>query len=224
MIRPLSLVCFAAALALLLAAPRSAAAHARYESSFPAKGEVLATSPDRVEITFSQEIQRISGTYDIMVNKDRGLSVTAGPAVVRDDDRRIMSVPLQPGLAPGRYVVHWRNVSDEDGDPAEGAFSFYVQTPPNEIDLRNDEALALIGEEDAGTPTPTADGSPSPAETGTAAATTPEASPRATAVTDADSDDGGGDDGGLVIVIVTVIVVGVVAAAAAFYVVQRRGQ
>lgn len=218
-----------ALLAVMLAAPGSASAHARYESSFPAKGEVLATSPDRVEITFSQEIQRVSGAYDITVNKDRGPSVTAGPPVVSDDDRRIMSVPLQPDLAPGRYVVNWRNVSDEDGDEAVGAFSFYVQTPPNEIDLRNDEDLALIGEEDGGAATqgdattPTSAETP-PGEGSPTAAATPSVTPAATSAANGadDADDDGGDSG-LVIVIATVIVVGVVAAAGAFFFLQRRG-
>lgn len=216
-----------ALLALTLASPRPAAAHARYESSFPAKGEVLATSPDRVEITFTQEIQRVSGAYDISVNKDRGPSVTAGPAVIDEDDRRIMRVPLQPDLAPGRYVVNWRNVSDEDGDEATGAFSFYVQTPPNEIDLRNDEELALIGEEDAATATPaavaTATAETTPGQGSPTAATTTAVTPAATSAPDgADDGDEDGSDSGLVIVIVTVIVVGVVAAAGAFFVVQRR--
>jgi methionine-rich copper-binding protein CopC len=220
------LTAIVATLALMLPAPGPASAHARYESSFPAKGEVLATSPNRVEITFTQEVQRISGTYDIAVNKDRGPSVTAGPAEIDEDDRRIMRVPLQPDLAPGRYVVNWRNVSDEDGDEAIGAFSFYVQTPPNEIDLRNDEELARIGEEDAATATPAAGATP---DADTPGAETPEASataavtPAATVVADGADGNSDSDDSGLVIVIVTVIVVGVVAAAGAFFFVRRRG-
>jgi methionine-rich copper-binding protein CopC len=138
-----------------LSVSTSTYAHARYASSSPAVGEILAVGPDSVEITFTQEIQRIAGGYGIEVNKDRGMDVTAGDAAVNDDDRTKLSVPLQPDLEDGRYVVRWKNVSDEDGDPAEGAFSFYINVEPNAVDLANDADLALIGQDDA-TPAPTA--------------------------------------------------------------------
>lgn len=130
-------------LAVVPAAPT--AAHADYESSTPARGEQLAVAPSDVEITFTQEIQKIAGSYEITVNKDRGLSVTSGPAVVDDADRTRMSVPLQPSLDDGRYVVNWKNLSDADGDRNVGAFSFYLNHVPTAVDLANDAALEQIG-------------------------------------------------------------------------------
>ena len=100
------------------------------EEFTPGKGEALTASPARVEIEFTQEIQKISGSYSIQVVKDRGLDVTAGPAVVNDADRHKLSVPLKDSLTPGRYVVNWANTSDDDGDPATGAFSFYLNYAP----------------------------------------------------------------------------------------------
>lgn len=154
----------AAAAAAALLAASSVFAHARYKSSTPGTGEVVKTSPARVDITFSQEIQKVSGSYGIEVTRDRGAAVTNGPAVVDASDRTKLSVPLQADLAPGRYVVNWKNTSDADGDPIEGAFSFYVNTQPNTVDLANDAQLAQIGFEDvtaaAGTP---AGGSPNAA-------------------------------------------------------------
>ena len=92
-----------------------------------------------------------------------------------------MSVPLQPDLADGRYVVHWNNVSDEDGDPAEGAFSFYVNYEPNAVDLENDEQLGQIGAEEtpASNDTPAAEDTPATSETPAGSDGTPVASPTA---------------------------------------------
>jgi methionine-rich copper-binding protein CopC len=210
--------------AFALAAPRDASAHARYQSSIPAKGEVVQASPGRVEITFTQEIQRVSGTYDISVEKDRGLTVTDGPAEVHEEDRSTMSVPLQPTLEPGRYVVMWKNVSDADGDPAEGAFSFYVQDPPTEVDLENDADLELIGAED--TPVASGTGVPTAAATaGMPAPPTTERSPSpAPSVTPGDSSPDDDDDGGgASAIIAIVLVVGLVAAGtvAGYMLVQR---
>ena len=157
----------AAVLAATFLAAAPVLAHARYKSSTPGKGEVLAASPARVEITFTQQLQKISGTYGIEVNRDRGAAVTSGPAVLDETDRSKLSVPLQADLQPGRYVVHWKNVSDADGDPATGALSFYVNKQPNAVDLQNDKQLEQIGFEPE---TPAAGTTPAGA---TPAATTP---------------------------------------------------
>ncbi len=114
-----------------------ASAHARVKSSSPAKGEVVQTSPSQVEIFFTQAVQKVAGTYGLAVGRDRGADVTAGPAVIDENDRTHMTVRLQPNLNPGRYVVQWKNVSDEDGNPAEGAFSFYIRSQPNAVNLQN---------------------------------------------------------------------------------------
>ena len=139
-------------------------AHARYKSSTPNAGEVVATSPARLEITFTQQIQKVSGTYAIDVAHDRGASVSAGSATVDDTDRTKLSVVLQADLTAGRYVVNWKNVSDADGDAATGAFSFYVAKQPNANDLENDKQLASVGFEDetaaAGTTTPAPNATP----------------------------------------------------------------
>ncbi len=175
------LALFAVALTLGLTLARGAspvAAHADYDSSSPGRGEQLAVAPTQVEITFTQELQKIAGSYDIVVNKDRGLTVTSGPAVVSDTDRTKMSVPLQPDLADGRYVVNWMNLSDADGDRNVGAFSFYLNHVPTAVDLANDAALEQIGPEE--TP-PTGE---TPAATVPAAATVEPSQAAGTQTTD----------------------------------------
>jgi methionine-rich copper-binding protein CopC len=181
-------------------APHPALAHARYKSSTPGKGEVLATSPPAVEIVFTQNVQKVAGAYGIAVNRDRGGPVTSSPPTLDDADRSKMSVPLQPNLPAGRYVVNWKNVSDDDGDPLEGAFSFYVAAQPTTVDLANDQQLAQVGAnlETAQAGTPGAGSTPPatarPGVTGTAAATA--ASPTAVP---ASSGSGGGSNTGLFI-------------------------
>jgi copper transport protein len=119
----------------------SVSAHARRKSSTPAAGEVLATSPATLTIEFTQEIQKISGTYGIDVIDESGADVTAADAVIDDADRTQMSVELQPDLPDGRYVVTYRNVSDADGDEFEASFAFYVGVEPTEEDLAADREL-----------------------------------------------------------------------------------
>ena len=188
----------------------------------------LQTPPAKLDVYFTQNIQKISGSYDLQVEKDRGPSVTAGPAVLDDSDRSHLSVILQPNLPAGRYVVHWKDVSDDDGDPAEGAFSFYVQTAPNTVDLANDKQLELIGAEPTGTPG--ADQSPSAsaiASTSTPVAsasarpsTAAAVSPVATLV--AGSSGGGSSTSRNVTIIVVAIVAIVVIGGGIAYAVRSR--
>ena len=164
-----------AAASLLAVSP--AFAHARYKSSTPGTGEAITASPAQVEIEFTQEIQKIAGGYGIQVVKDRGLDVTAGPAMVNDADRHKMSVALQPDLTAGRYVVNWTNTSDEDGDAAKGAFSFYLNYQPNAVDLANDAQLATVGFEDVTAEAGTTVAEQTPTLGGSAVSGTPTAEP-----------------------------------------------
>jgi methionine-rich copper-binding protein CopC len=201
-----------------LALPSTASAHARLKSSTPGVSEVVQTSPSQVVIIFTEDVQKVSGTYGISVTKDRGPDVTAGPAVLDDTDRSKMSVPLQPDLAPGRYVVEYHNVSDDDGDPFNGAFAFYIQTQPTAVDKANDAQLAQIGPAEG---TPGADatassGTPSAAPTTSAATVPATGGATAVATTDASStSDNGGSNTGRNIAIAAAIVVALAVAAGA---------
>ena len=182
------------ALAALVAigSPHIALAHARYKSSTPGIGEIAQDPPPQVDITFTQSIQKVSGTYDLAVTRDGAGPVTAGPPVLDEQDRSKLSVPLQPELAPGRYVVNWKNVSDDDGDAATGAFSFYIRSQPTAADLANDQQLAQIGAEEE---TPSANASPAATARPGATGSAPSASPTATGA----ASSGGGSNTGLFI-------------------------
>jgi hypothetical protein len=62
---------------------------------------------------------------------------TARPSLLR--------APLVADLQPGRYAVVWRAVSEADGTPAQGAFSFYVAVQPTDADREADRALEREG-------------------------------------------------------------------------------
>jgi methionine-rich copper-binding protein CopC len=101
-----------------------ARAHAAYVRSEPGAGAVVAVPPAQVEIWFSQDMFRRQGENWIRVTGPGGEAVHAGDAVIDDDDRRHLTVPLQPGLPPGEYTVAWRTLSAEDGDDDEDTFTF----------------------------------------------------------------------------------------------------
>jgi len=99
-------------------------AHSAYARSEPGAGAVVATAPTQVVIWFAQDMFRRAGENGITVLGPDGAAVQVGDAAINDDDRRVLTVPLAGGLAPGVYTVNWHTLSAEDGDPAEGSFTF----------------------------------------------------------------------------------------------------
>jgi len=107
-----------------LAVTATVSAHAEYESSAPAAGEVVATAPASVTVNFNGEMQKTPGTYALTVTSPAG-AVTAGAPTVSADGRS-MTVSLQPGLANGTYTVGWMTTGAEDGHERSGTFMFSV--------------------------------------------------------------------------------------------------
>ncbi len=200
-----------AMLAALVAAPQLASAHARYKSSTPAKSEVVPESPTQVSITFTEEIQKIAGSYSMTVTDSKDAIASSGLAVINEQDRTKMSVEVASSLPPGRYVVHWNNVSDSDGDPFAGAFAFYVATQPTPADVAADAALAAAEAPEAtNTAAPGAATSTKGPSTSPAASATPASS-------------GGGGNSALNVGVVVVVVVVVVAVGGLAFYWNRRG-
>ena len=118
----------AAVLGCLLTAS-IAGAHARYERSTPGSGANVAQAPQQVSITFT-ELLDPAGQNTIAVTGPSGANVTSGPAQISTADRHQLSVPLAGGLGPGVYTVRWHNLSAEDGEEANGEFTFGIGTTP----------------------------------------------------------------------------------------------
>lgn len=129
-------------------------AHAGYESSTPADGEVVAEGPSQVDVFFGQEMARSGGLPSLIVVNDSGDQVDLG-SELDDIDRTHILAPLAPALSDGRYTVIWHTLSDEDGEEAQGAFHFFVSQPPTQETPSNRPTLP-----DKGTPAPTPTAAP----------------------------------------------------------------
>ena len=173
---------FLLAALLLPAAPASA--HAGYERSEPARDEVVAQAPARVDVWFTQEVFRQEGSNFVRVFDESDAQVSTGDGVVDDDDRTHIFAELPAGLGDGRYIVRWKTLSDADGDEDEGAFCFYAGVEPA---AEQQAECAAFAEEEA---TPT----------GVAAVTATPAAPQPTptAAAPANGDDDGGVSTGLI--------------------------
>jgi len=123
-------------------------AHARYDHSTPAQGETVAASPARVDIFTVQEMKKDTPNTVITVVDPGNLQVDTGDTAIDDADRKHFSVGLKPNLPPGRYLVSFKNVSDEDGEADHGQFAFYVGTGPTAAQKALDSKLAITSKSD----------------------------------------------------------------------------
>jgi methionine-rich copper-binding protein CopC len=133
----------ALAIVALAVPPTSVFAHARYDHSTPASEQVVATSPPAVDIYTAQDMRKTTGADVIAVMGLDGKHVDTGNTVVDDSNRRHFSIGLQPNLPPGRYLVSFKTLSDEDGEADQGQFAFYVQTPPTADQKAEDAKLQI---------------------------------------------------------------------------------
>ncbi|MEU0130331.1 copper resistance protein CopC [Streptomyces sp. NPDC006289] len=112
---------------LVLAGAGPASAHAALTGSDPQDGAVVATAPEEVTLTFSEQIAMGDGSIRVLdpdgKRADDGAprDLTAGGAVR-------YGVQLHSGLPDGTYTVAWQAVS-ADSHPVSGAFTFSVGAP-----------------------------------------------------------------------------------------------
>lgn len=111
------------AIALLLAVPSSAAAHAVLVSSTPAWGGVLASAPRTVSLTYDEDV--VPRYARVAVVAPGGADVAGPPRVTGS----VVAVPVQVNRT-GSYTVRWRMVASDDGHVTEGAFSFGLRAKP----------------------------------------------------------------------------------------------
>ncbi|MEU3818140.1 FixH family protein [Streptomyces sp. NPDC030392] len=124
--RLLALLLLTAAL-LGTALSGAASAHSALTGSDPADGAVVATAPQRVTLTFSEQVAL--GDDSIRVLEPSGKRADSGElrdlcsgSVVK------YGVDLRDGLPDGTYTVAWQAVS-ADSHPISGAFSFSIGKP-----------------------------------------------------------------------------------------------
>lgn len=96
--------------------------HATLLSSEPAAKATLTTSPTRIRLVFSEEVEPSLGRIRLVAPD--GSIVTLKQAGDPHDVSALIG-PITSPLGAGVYRVEWRIVS-EDGHPIDGAYSFTV--------------------------------------------------------------------------------------------------
>ena len=112
--------------AALLLASTFAQAHSHLQSSKPAEGSTVSASPTAVELSFSEAVTVTALTLQKGEEKAQPL----GP--VSDKPMQKVSVSV-PTLAPGKYVVNYRAVSD-DNHVMNGTLHFTVSADKAAMD------------------------------------------------------------------------------------------
>ena len=99
----------------------AASAHATLESSSPADGQSVLTSPSEIRITFNEAVTTISGGLSVL-NAD-GKTVDTGNSEIVGG--RTLVAPISETLSDGTYVATYRVLS-ADGHPVSGSLLFGV--------------------------------------------------------------------------------------------------
>jgi len=102
---------------------RTAEAHADLERAIPSADEVLARSPQRVELTFTEAVAPAQSQIHVFD--------TSGSRVDLDDLRAVEGEPRTlrvglPELPEGAYTVDWSNLSTVDGHTITGSYVFFI--------------------------------------------------------------------------------------------------
>ena len=110
-------------LALALAIPSPAAAHATLERAIPRVQGSVETAPSEVRLEFSQAVTLVAGSLEVM--SADGSLVSRAPTL--SDNGRSVSAQLIR-VARGAYTVRWRELS-ADGHIGAGVYTFGVGVP-----------------------------------------------------------------------------------------------
>ena len=107
------------------AARPAARMHATLLSSEPAKDSTVATSPTRIYLVFSEEVEPSLGRIRLVGPGGQVVALQSS-----GDPRNVSALvaPVATPLAAGTWRVEWRIVS-EDGHPIDGDFTFAVGVP-----------------------------------------------------------------------------------------------
>ena len=117
----------ATAVAILLATPAAASAHAYLTHTSPLPNAVLASSPRRVALTYDEAVEPRFAI--ISVTDAAGHQLTTAPVSRSPSNPDTLFVPLKPHLPRGWYLIYWRAIS-VDGHPVQGAYTFAVGPEP----------------------------------------------------------------------------------------------
>jgi copper transport protein len=117
----------ATAVAILVATPAAASAHAYLTHTSPLPNAILASSPRRVALTYDEAVEPRFAI--ISVSDAAGHQLTTAPVSRLPSNPDTLFVPLKPHLPRGWYLIYWRAIS-VDGHPVQGAYTFAVGPEP----------------------------------------------------------------------------------------------
>ncbi|MEV3948247.1 copper resistance protein CopC [Streptomyces halstedii] len=124
---------------MVLADASPASAHAALTGSDPQDGAVVATAPEEVALTFSEQIA-VSDDSIRVLDPSGERADTGAPRELTDGGPVRYGVALHSGLPDGTYTVAWQAVS-ADSHPVSGAFTFSIGAPSDTtVALPSDEA------------------------------------------------------------------------------------
>ncbi|MEV6165440.1 copper resistance protein CopC [Streptomyces sp. NPDC052052] len=113
---------------LLLGGAGSASAHAALTGSDPQDGAVVATAPQEVTLTFSEQVAMGDDSIRVLDPDGKRADTAAAPRDLRSGSTVRYGVALHSGLPDGTYTVAWHAVS-ADSHPVSGAFTFSIGAP-----------------------------------------------------------------------------------------------
>jgi copper transport protein len=115
------------AVAVGVALPNTASAHAYLIKTVPAASGILDVPPRNVQLTFDESVEPRFAI--ISVTSAAGKQETTGPVNRSPGNPDTLVAPLRPRLPEGWYLIYWRAIS-VDGHPVQGAFTYAVGPNP----------------------------------------------------------------------------------------------
>ena len=119
-------------LAVALALPPAAQAHAYLIRTTPPASGILDAPPRQVALRFDEAVEPRLAI--VSVTDAGGSQETSGPVARSPTDPDTLEVALRAGLPEGWYLVYWRAIS-VDGHPVQGAFTYAVGPNPGPAPL-----------------------------------------------------------------------------------------
>lgn len=107
----------------LLQGHQDASAHSALATSDPANGDVLATAPETVSVSYTEPLEQSYSRVNIF--DSQGTEVP-GSSFTFGDDGYTMIVAVPDAPPNGTYSVLWRTLSEADGHTAQNYFAFTI--------------------------------------------------------------------------------------------------
>ncbi len=101
--------------------------HAKVNRAIPAIDSTIATAPTTVTVFTVENMKTDLKDSNLLVYGPSGDLISTGNAKFDVNNPQTMSVTIKPEK-DGVYIVRWNNVSSDDNDPDQGAFTFTVKS------------------------------------------------------------------------------------------------